>query len=320
MSLPSPTSSGHTSRFLDLAALSAVEHMRFTTRYRIEGVYSGRHQSRRQGSVGEFVDYREYADGEDLRRLDWKVLGRTGRAYVRLFQDETNLVCMLALDVSGSMAFAGCRPPVSWNPFTRRPPAAALGKLEYAQYLATAFSHVIARGQDQVGLALLSEQLAELIPPGGTATHLARVYAAIEGIQAHPAPQMAASLRELFERAGRCGVLVVMSDFLQDDLEEVFAALRLFRHRRWEVVALHLVHPDEERLPEGIAFRFAGLENDGDVACSPGEVRREYERRFAAHLQAVRTLALGCNCDYHLVPTSIDYLQTVRRFLVARTG
>src|SRR5436190_10224719 len=97
------TSSQSRSRFLDLRAVSALAHMRFVTRQQIEGSYSGRHRSRQQGGAGEFVDYREYVEGEDLRRLDWKVLARTGRAYVRLFQDEINLLCTMVLDVSGSM-------------------------------------------------------------------------------------------------------------------------------------------------------------------------------------------------------------------------
>src|SRR5689334_675195 len=93
------------SEFLDLRALATLEQMRFATRHRIEGSYSGKHRSRQQGGAGEFVDFREYTPGEDLRRLDWKVLARTGRTYLRLYQDETNLLCTLAIDGSGSMRF-----------------------------------------------------------------------------------------------------------------------------------------------------------------------------------------------------------------------
>ena len=98
-----------TSRYLDLRALASLVNMRFTARHRTEGPYSGRYPSRQLGGAGEFVDYREYSDGEDLRRLDWKVLGRSGRAYIRLYQDETNLCCTFALDCSGSMRFGGPR-------------------------------------------------------------------------------------------------------------------------------------------------------------------------------------------------------------------
>ena len=95
------------SRFLDLSALAALEQMRFTTRRRIEGSYSGCHQSRQQGGTGEFVDFREYSGSEDLRRLDWKVLARTGKAFIRIHEEETNLLCTLAIDASGSMRFGG---------------------------------------------------------------------------------------------------------------------------------------------------------------------------------------------------------------------
>src|SRR5438552_1726963 len=92
-------------RFLDLRALAALASLRFAPRRAIEGAFAGRHTSRRHGGAGEIADFREYAEGEDLRRLDWKVLARTGRAYTRLFQDETSLICTLAIDASASMCF-----------------------------------------------------------------------------------------------------------------------------------------------------------------------------------------------------------------------
>jgi uncharacterized protein (DUF58 family) len=292
-----------TSRFLDLRALAALEHLRFAPRQRIEGAYSGRHSSRRLGGAGEFADFREYTDGEDLRRLDWKVLARTGRAYTRLYQDETNLVCTLVLDASASMRFGR-----------------GLTKLEYVQYLATAFSQVISRQQDQVGLAVVAETVQEFLPPGSTATHVAHLQALIEGVQTRPATDLAGTLRDLFQRLHRRGVLLVLSDFLVDDLEAVFASVRLFRHRRWEVILLHVVHPEEERLPEGAAYRFEGLENEGRVDCSPEEIRALYQERFESHAAALRTLALAAGCDYRRVSTAIPYLQTLGGFLVERSG
>src|SRR3954466_8220944 len=124
------------SRYLDMRALAGLSHMRLVTKQQIEGAYSGRHRSRQKGGAGEFADYREYVAGEDLRRLDWKVLARTGRAYTRLFQDETNLLCTLVLDVSESMRFDGGAGKDKTS------------KLQYAQYLSTALSHVISRQQD----------------------------------------------------------------------------------------------------------------------------------------------------------------------------
>src|SRR4051812_13610749 len=115
------------SRFLDLRSLAALQHLRFATGHRLEGAYSGRHRSRTPGGSGEFVDFRDYVTGEDLRHIDWRVLARTGRAYVKLYQDETDVNCTLALDISGSMRFGSPEGNGSTG-----------SKLEYIQYLATA--------------------------------------------------------------------------------------------------------------------------------------------------------------------------------------
>lgn len=302
--------------------MAALEHMRFVTRHRIEGAYSGRHLSRQQGGAGEFVDFREYVEGEDLRRLDWKVLARTGRAYVRLYQDETNLMSMLCIDASGSMTFGGNGESVARG--SRKSGAGrthALGsKLEYAQYLSTALSHIITRQQDQVGLGLIADGLQTYVEPGATASHAARIHAEIESIQTRPRTRLGDGLRDLFGRAKRRGVLMVLSDFLVDDLEDAWRAIRLFRHRHWEVVVLHLVHPDEERLPTGLAYRFVGLEGEGHVDCTPGDIARQYEERFEQHAAMVRSLALAGGCDYRRVSTAVPYLQTLGGFLVERSG
>lgn len=296
------------SRFLDLAALAALERKRFTARRRIEGSYSGRHVSRMQGGSGEFVDFREYSGGEDLRKLDWKIFARTGKAFVRLFQDETNLLCTMAVDASGSMRFGDTLKSGSRS------------KLEYAQWITTGLSHIISHGQDQVGLAVLGNELRDWLPPGGTPAHVARFQEMIERLDTKPTTRMARSLMQLFERSPARGVLLLLSDMLMEDLEETFAALRLFRHRGWEVVILHLVHPDEERLPEGVAFRLQGLENEGEVLCSPAEIAAQYEARFAAYRQTIRQFSLTAGCDYLLVSTAIPYLHTLGEFLIERGG
>jgi uncharacterized protein (DUF58 family) len=307
-----------TSRFLDLRALSALEHLRFTTRHHIEGSYSGRHPSRQQGGAGEFVDFREYSGSEDLRRLDWKVLGRSGKAFVRLYQDETNLNCTLAIDASGSMDFGKRGTPLA--PGESPGAKATLSKLEYVQYLATALSHVIVHGQDQVGLAVLNHKLRDYMPPGGTLSHLRLLQERIERLEVQPTQRMSQGLRDLFECSKRRGVLLLLSDFLMEDMEDVFAAVRLFRHRAWEVIVLHVVHPQEERLPEGTAFRFIGMEDEGSINCTPAEIRSLYRDRFSAHLAMVRQMALAGGCDYRRASTAIPYLQVLGGFLVERSA
>jgi uncharacterized protein (DUF58 family) len=308
MSVSAPAPEQFQSRFLQAGSLGRLSHLRFVARHRIEGAYSGRHRSRQRGGSAEFVDYREYAPGEDIRRIDWKVLGRTGRPYVRLYQDETNLRCTMMIDASGSMLFGGYR-------------GGKLGsKLAYVQYLSTALSYLIGAQRDQVGLAIAADGLVDLLAPAGTPTHIQKLQRRIESISTVPATNLALALRQTFDRLTRRGVLMVMSDFLVEDFDAIYSMLRLFRHRRSEVIVLHIIHPDEEQLPEGGAYRFEGMENDGAVDCSSAQVREAYEKGFSAHVVAVRGVALSAGCDYRRVSLATPYLETLMGFLVEREG
>jgi uncharacterized protein (DUF58 family) len=192
--------------------------------------------------------------------------------------------------------------------------------LEYAQYFTTALSQLILHQQDQVGLAVANNGLADYFSPGGTAGHVMRIQEAVEQVRPQPQSKLAEALRELFGRVKRRGVLLVLSDFLVDDLEQVFASLRLFRHRFWSVVVLHLIDPDEERLPAGLAYRFEGMEDDGRADVSPEQIRTAYEEKFTAHCAAVRNSSLAAGCDYRRVSTAVPYLQTLAGFLEERSG
>jgi len=292
------------SPFLDLASLAALARLRFVARRHIEGPYSGRHRSRQKGGSGEFVDFREYSGSEDLRRLDWKTYSRTGKAFVRLHQEETNMLCTLAIDASGSMDLG----------------EGETNKLRYAKFLTTALSYLISLGQDQVGLAVLGEKLLEDMPPRSTSQHVVTLQRLIEKLETKPTTRMSDSLEQLFQLGRQRGVLLILSDFLMEDLQETFSVLRQFRHRGWEVITLHLIHPDEERLPEALACRFEGLEGEGNVDCSPDAIRVAYQRIFEEHLSTVRQMALASNCDYRRVSTAVPYLEELGELLVERNG
>ncbi|MFO1063018.1 MAG: DUF58 domain-containing protein [Pirellulales bacterium] len=297
------------SRYFEPGRLAGLEKMRFTARRRVEGAYSGRHSAKRLGGAGEFVDYREYAPGDDLRRVDWKAMGRMGRTYLKLYQDETDLSCTLLLDWSGSM-LQGAR---SANNPTG-------SKLDWQRYFATALSHLIVLGRDAVGLAIVRDSLAEYLPPQSSMQHRSLVHQRIESTPPFGQTNLAAGLDELVLRVRRRGVLMIISDFLEPDLDKLIAGVRKFRARGWEIIALHLIHPHEEHLPEGTAFRFLGLERDGEINCRTADVRREYEQRFAAHAAAVRAGLLSVGCEYHRTLTSVSYLEVLRSFLVSRSA
>lgn len=295
------------SRFLQVEALSRLARLRLSVRRVVEGPYAGRHESVQRGGAVEFVDFRRYAPGEDLRRVDWKVLARLRKPYIRIFADETNLVANLLLDTSSSMLFAGVAHRDG-------------SKLDYARYLVAAIAFLVARERDQVGLAVGADGLKSYIPPGSTPAHVARVCDALEAVVPVPETRLADALRDLFPMLRRRGLLVVLSDFLVDDLEGVFGALRLYQHLHFEVILLHIVHPEEQTLPKGAAYRFEDLEDASEVACSPVEVVRAYERAFAEHAHKVSSLAAAGGYEYRFVSTARPYVTALKDMLVERRG
>ena len=302
------------SRFLDLRALSALAHMRFVTRQQIEGGYSGRHRSKQQGGAAEFVDYREYAPGEDLRRLDWKVLARTEPAVRPALpgRDEPHLHARRSTPAArcSSAATAAARQVgrarSSSTPSTSRPacrhvisrPAGPGRPGHHRRRPARRASRRAARRATSLRLQSADrepEDRAGHRPGQGPARPVRP-----------PAPPRRADRDERLPR-GRPGGDV-----------RVASGCSSTAGGRWSL--LHLIHPDEERLPEGTAFRFEGLENDGRVDCSPGRhppavpgaLRRP--RRDRPPTGAGGGVRLPARFD------GVPYLQTLSGFLVERSG
>ena len=296
------------SRFLDISALIRLERMRFTSHRRVDGSYSGRHVSKRLGGAGEFVDYREYTPGDDLRRVDWKAMGRMGRTYLKRFQDETDLNCTILIDNSGSM-LQGAQSPRNHRG----------SKLEWAQYFSTALSHLIVLQRDSVGLATHEGEKTVYLPPSSALVQRGVLHDSIGELFPRGNTRLAEVLSDLSLRGRRRGAMTILSDFLVDSMEPVLSNLRKFRIDGWEIVVLHLMDPMEKRLPSGNAYRFVGLEFDGSVNCMVSQVRKDYEDRFQSHLDRTRTSLLGVGCEYHLISTATSYLDVLRSFLIVRT-
>lgn len=296
------------SKFLDLRSLYGLEGLRFTAKRRIEGSYSGRHVARKQGGAGEFADYREYSPGDDLRRLDWRILARTGKTFLKLHQDETNLACTLMIDSSGSMGFCGYQQKQDES------------KLVWCQYFATALSHLVLTGRDHVGLAVSEQQQFTYLPPSCLPQQRGLLHETIAKLIPRGVTSLGKSLDALFMQVKKRGVLMLLSDFLELDLDPMLSSLRKFRSRGWEVIAIQVVHPDELTLPKGRAFRFLGMEGETPVAVQVNELRQAYETRFERHQAAVRSGLLSIGCDFYSIYTSTHYMDVLRQFLIKRSG
>jgi uncharacterized protein (DUF58 family) len=254
----------------------------------VEGYVTGLHRSPFHGFSVEFAEHREYVPGDDLRYVDWKVFGKTDKVYLKRFEEETNLLCYLLLDVSESMRYQG--------------PGSPLSKLEYAQCLAASLAYLVLYQQDSVGLVTFADAIRQKIRASGNPTHLKDLLSVLEDASAEGKTHTGPIFHDLAERIKRRSIVVIISDLL-DDVDSILAGLKHFRHRRHEVIVMHVLDRAEQEFPFNRVTLFKGLEQLPDVLTDPRSLRKAYLSEFDDYR---RRLEAGCRAqgaDYVLVPT-----------------
>jgi uncharacterized protein (DUF58 family) len=288
---------------IDPRTLAKLHGLRLRARHIVEGYVAGLHKSPYHGFSIEFAEHREYVPGDDLRYVDWKAFGKSDKVYLKQYEDETNLLCYLVLDVSESMAY--------------RSQGADLSKLEYAQSLTAALAWLVLRQQDAVGLALFDNQIRAMIRPAGNPSHLDQVLHVLES--AAPISKTAAGpiFHELAQRLTKRGVVVVLSDCF-DDIDSLVTGLRHFRHRRHDVVLLHVLDPAELDFPFRGPTEFKGLEEFPEVQADPQMIKSAYLREMSAFRQSLQQACQAERISYFLVRTDQPLETTLTSVLAAR--
>ena len=274
--------------YLDPQVLAKIKGLQLRARLIVEGYVSGVHRSPYHGFSIEFAEHREYAPGDDLRYLDWKVFGRTDKLYLKQFEEETNQVCHLLLDTSESMRYQSAQ--------------AAMSKLQYAQCVAAALSYLVLQAQDSVGLVTFDKEVRALVRESSNPSHLEQLLRVME--ESVPARKTATGpiFHDLAERFKKRGIVVILSD-LFDDVDSMLAGLKHFRHRRHEVILFHVLDPAELDFPFRQVTLFQGLEELPDVLAEPRALRRAYLREFDGFVRRVKRGCRMHRIDYVLMRT-----------------
>lgn len=290
---------------LDAATLARMKGLRLRAERIVEGFVSGLHRSPYQGFSNEFAEHREYVPGDDLRYVDWRAFGKSDRIYLKRYEEETNLIGYLVLDISESMTYQS-------SPATGRSrkaseqgasaESATMSKLEYAQTAAAALTYLILKQQDAVGLATFDDQVRTLLKPSGSPSQLTPIVSAIASGGERAKTAAGPIFHELAERLSRRGVVIILSD-LFDDPESLLAGLKHFRHRRHDVIVMHVLDPAELEFPFQQPTLFKGLESLGNLLVDPARLRKAYQQEFDKFRNEV---AAGCRsqgADYVLLRT-----------------
>ncbi len=292
--------------------LKALNNLLFAARIIVEGVHAGRHKSPYRGSSPEFVDYREYNPGDEIRTIDWKAYARTDRYFIKLFGKETDMNCYILVDKSASMSYGG-------QAYRNLLPAQDVSKLDYAYYLTAALAYLMIQQGDKVSVSLFDTRLAQHIRPGGTFPHLYEILHTLERQQAGERTAISRILEEAYPLFRRRGLMIVISDFL-DEPEAIFRALDRYRHRQFEILLFHVLHQFEFELPALERVKFVDAETGETIASRPTDIRKSYDTEMRKFIQTLLAYARGRKMDYNFVTTETPYSEVLRKYLLRRSS
>lgn len=292
-------------RYIQPDVLSRVEQYTFEPRQLVEGTLAGAHKSPFSGFAVEFASHREYVAGDDIRHLDWKVYYRNDRHVIKQYEMETNLVCHLMLDVSASMRYA-------------RPEQPDQQKLLYASRIAVTLGYLIVEHSDKVSLTLFDEQIRESLRPSNTMGQILKMTESLDKIEPVKKTHIGPSLLDLAARAGRRGIVVVLSDFFVDlaDLEKAIQRLRYDKH---EVVLMQVMHHDELTFEMPGMVKFVGLEDADIFLTRPDDIRAAYLEALKKHSDELDRICEANRCERVICDTQRSMAELFADYLQQRT-
>jgi uncharacterized protein (DUF58 family) len=284
----------------EVAQLGGIE---LVARGVVEGFLAGLHRSPFRGFSVEFAEHRPYQPGDELRYLDWRMLARSDRLFVKQYEEETNLRSMIVLDISRSMDWAGAE---------RR-----LTKLAYAKRLAAALALVLLRQRDATGLIAFDEQVRAVIRARARARHWWTLLNAIVELQTGQGTAAEPALRRVTDLLRRRGLVIFVSDLLLDrDL--VLLMLQYLRHRGHQVLVFHIMDPGELVLEGPPEARFQDPETGSSLVARPRELRAVYQATVNRTIAEWRAACRGGGIAYHHVLTDTPFGHVLRRATARR--
>ncbi len=290
-------------RFLHPEAVQKIAHLEVRARHIVEGFLSGAHRSPYFGQSIEFLQHREYAPGDDIRHIDWKVWAKQDRYYIKQYEEETNLRCTLVCDVSGSMRYG----------------SGPLNKYEYGCTIAASLAYLLLRQQDSVGCVSFDDATRVVVPPRTKRNHLQAIIQALDVSKPHEKTDLFHILRNVAEESPRRGMIVLISDLLAER-DGLFRGLRLLKQRGHDVLVFHVLDDDELDFEFSGSTRFEGLETPDNLNCNPRALREGYLEALHAYLDEVRRGCAKHVVDYALLRTSMPLDVALATYLSSRLG
>jgi len=294
-------------KYLDPKTLNKIAGLDLKARLIVEGYISGLHKSPYHGFSVEFAEHREYSPGDDIRHVDWKVFGRTDRFYIKQYEEETNLLANIVLDVSESMDYGS------------EGASGGVTKLAYGQMIAAALAYLVIQQQDSAGLTMFDETVRAYLPPGSHAGHLKALFHTLGTVEPKEKTGLGRILGEVAQKIQKRGLVILISD-LFDDPDVVLAGLRRLLHRRHDVIVFHVLDEAELTFPFERMTRFEGLEDLGELVVNPRALREGYLQELEKFRKRIRRGCTANRIDYVPLSTATTLDVALSSYLARRAG
>jgi len=277
--------------YLKPEVVSKLASLELRARMVVEGFITGLHKSPYHGFSVEFAEHRQYMPGDEIRYIDWKVYGRTDRYYIKQYEEETNLKGYVILDASASMAYKS---------------EGRISKFEYALSLAAALAFLMIKQRDAVGAGVYDTELRSYLPARSRPSYLQEIMRLFTAAAPSNGTGTARALNLMAERIKRRGLVIVLSDFF-DDPAEVVTALKHFRHKQNEVLAMQILDPMERTFDFGMDATFRDMETGEELVTQPYQIRRAYAEAMTEFTDTIKRECRQHGIDYVLLDTSVPY-------------
>jgi uncharacterized protein (DUF58 family) len=289
-------------RFLHPETIQRIARLDVRARHIVEGFLSGMHRSPYFGQSVEFRQHREYAPGDDLRNVDWKVWARQDRMYIKQYEEDTNLRCYLLVDVSASMIYG----------------SGALSKYEYGCTIAACLAYLLLKQQDSVGCAIFDNAVRTSIPPKTRRNHIHAIVEALSVTNPQDDTNFSSILRRVSEKVQYRSMIILVSDLL-GDRDQIMSGIRLVKQRGHDLLVFHVMDDDELDFPFSGPTRFEGLELTEALNCNPRALREGYLAALQEHLDFIRRGCAQQGVDYKLIRTSDSFGAVLASYLASRS-
>ena len=302
----------HRYRFFQPTQAAQLRRLELTVRVVVEGVFAGLHKSPHKGFSIEFAEHREYVPGDEIKHLDWTVLARTDRYYIKQYEQETNLRATICLDASASMGYGNTEVKTPGGKTER------VNKFEYACVLAASLAYMLSNQQDMVGITAFDTDIRVEIPQGNGPGHLDQIFTQLEKLSPGKQTNVASTLHKLANKIPRRGLVILISD-LMDDPDALLQALQHLRHARHQMVVMQVLDRAETDLSYNRPVTFVDMEDGQRLQIDPKLIREDYRREVQAFLELIRLRCGQFRIDHVLAFTDVPWDTQIRE-LLRRTG